>query len=176
MTWLTCLLVYYNHFFGDFCIKLCCIFVDMVNWHLYIIMHIYLCMYTCYVSITYLLYIWYINLQHFFHVCYFCYFSYMLFIMNTVTIDMLGIYHRYIGVAWWRIYLSLWWGMFFMWCTLLFFVVHILLYIPQTFLNINYFVGIAYDITYTFAFEFSINFLSIDAYYNVMYGSARCES
>ena len=53
---------------------------------------------------------------------------------------------------------------------ILFFVVHILLYIPQTFLNINYFVCIAYDITYTFACECSINFLSIDAYYNSLLG------
>ena len=117
MTCLTHLLVYYHHFFGDFCIKLWCIFVDMANWHLYIIMHIYLSMYTCYVSITYLSYIRYINLQHFVHVCSFCYFSYMLFIMNTLTIDMLGIYHRYIGVTWWRIFLFLCWGIFFMWCT-----------------------------------------------------------
>ena len=102
---------------GDFCIKLWCIFVDMSNWHLYIIMHIYLCMYTCYVSITYLPYIRYINLQHFVHVCSFCYFSYMLFIMNTLAIDMLGIYHKYIGVTWWRIFLFLCWGIFFMCCT-----------------------------------------------------------
>ena len=53
---------------------------------------------------------------------------------------------------------------------ILFFVVHILLYIPQTFFNIIYFVGIGYDIIYTFACEVSINFLSIDAYYNSLLG------
>ena len=53
---------------------------------------------------------------------------------------------------------------------ILFFVLHILLYIPHTFLNIIYFVGIAYHITYTFPCEFSINFLSIDAYYNSLLG------
>ena len=133
-------------------------------------MHIYLCMYTCYVSITYLLYIWYINLQHFFHACSFCYFSYMLFIMNKLTIDMLGIYHRVhwcgmvedFSVSLVRNFLHV--------VHILFFVVHMLLYIPQTFLNIIYFVGIAYDITYTFACEFSFNFLSIDAYYNSLLG------
>ena len=41
---------------------------------------------------------------------------------------------------------------------------------PKTFFNIIYFVGIAYDITYTFACEFSIYFLSIDAYYNSLLG------
>ena len=65
-------------------------------------------MYICYVSITYELYIWYINLQYFVHICSFCYFSDMLFIINTVTIDMVGIYHGYIDVAWWDIFLPLW--------------------------------------------------------------------
>ena len=37
-------------------------------------------------------------------------------------------------------------------------------------LNIIYFVGIVYDITYTFPCEFSINFLSIHAYYNFLLG------
>ena len=43
-------------------------------------------------------------------------------------------------------------------------VVHILLYIPKTFFNIIYFVGIANHITCTFASEFSINLLCIDVY------------
>ena len=137
----------------------------MANWYLYIIILVYLWMYICYVSITYLLYIWYINL-HFFHVCSFGYLSDMLFIINTVTIDMLGIYHGYIDVAWWRIFLPLWWGIFLHVVHMLFFVVHILLYIPQTFFNIIYFVGIAYYITCTFACEFSIHFLFVDAYCN----------
>ena len=37
-------------------------------------------------------------------------------------------------------------------------VVHILLYIPKTFFNIIYVVGIAHHITCTFASEFYINF------------------
>ena len=53
---------------------------------------------------------------------------------------------------------------------ILFFPVHIPLYIPHTFLNIIYFVDIVYDITYTFPCEFSINFLSIHAYYNFLLG------
>ena len=127
--------------------------LTLIYYYTCIFVHVHLlCIY--YIFTVYLEY----KLTTFFHVCSFCYFSYMLFIMNTITIDMLGIYHRYIGVAWWRIFLSLWWGIFFMWCTFCFFVVHILLYIPQTLFNIIYFVGIAYDITYTFVCEFSINF------------------
>ena len=53
---------------------------------------------------------------------------------------------------------------------ILFCVVHILLYIPKTFFNIIYFVGIACYITCTFASEFSINFLCVDTYCNSLPG------
>ena len=55
------------------------------------------------------------------------------------------------------------------------FVVHILLYIPQIFCNIIYFVSIAYGITCTFACEFSINFLFVDAYCNSLLGCSSAE-
>ena len=58
---------------------------------------------------------------------------------------------------------------------ILFFVVHILLYIPQTFFNIIYFVGIAYYLTCTFACEFSINFLFVDSYCNSLLGCSSDE-
>ena len=58
---------------------------------------------------------------------------------------------------------------------ILFFVVHILLYIPQTFFNIIYFVGIGYYITCTFACEFSINFLFVDANCNCLLGCSSDE-
>ena len=58
---------------------------------------------------------------------------------------------------------------------ILFFVVHILLYIPQTFFNIIYFVGIAYYITCTFACECSINCLFVDAYCNCLLGCSSDE-
>ena len=58
---------------------------------------------------------------------------------------------------------------------ILFCVVHILLYIPKTFFNIIYFVGIAYYITCTFASEFSINFLCVDAYFNSLPGCSSHE-
>ena len=121
MKWSICVLVYYNSFSGEFCIKSCCMFVDMANSYLYIITHVYLWAYIDYVPTTYLLYICYINLQHSLHLCSFCYFSDMLFIINILTIDMLGIYHWYSDIAWW------------MFC-----VVHILLYICKTFFNIIY--------------------------------------
>ena len=53
--------------------------------------------------------------------------------------------------------------------------VHILLYIPRTFFEIIYFVGRANHITCTFAFEFSINFLCIDAYDNSLPGCSSHE-
>ena len=52
---------------------------------------------------------------------------------------------------------------------------HILLYIPQTFFNIIYFLGIACYITCTFACEFSINFLFVDAYCNSLIGCSSDE-
>ena len=58
---------------------------------------------------------------------------------------------------------------------ILFFVVHILLYIPQTFFHIIYFVGIGYSITCAFACEFSINFLVVDAYCNCLLGCSSDE-
>ena len=54
-------------------------------------------------------------------------------------------------------------------------VVHILLYIPKTFFNIIYFVAITYYITCTFASEFSINFLCVDAYCNSLPGCSSHE-
>ena len=54
-------------------------------------------------------------------------------------------------------------------------VVHILLYIPKTFFNIIYFVGVANHFTCTFAFEFSIIFLCIDAYDNFLPGCSSHE-
>ena len=54
-------------------------------------------------------------------------------------------------------------------------VVHILLYIPKTFFNTIYFVGIANHITCTFASEISINFLCIDAYDNSLPGCSSHE-
>ena len=64
---------------------------------------------------------------------------------------------------------------FFMWGHILFFVVHILLYIPQILFNIIDFVTIAHYITCTFACEFSINFLSVDAYCNSLLGCSSAE-
>ena len=58
---------------------------------------------------------------------------------------------------------------------ILFSVVHILLYIPKTFFNIIYFVGIVYHITCTFAADFSINFLCVDAYSNSLPGCSSHE-
>ena len=49
-------------------------------------------------------------------------------------------------------------------------VLNILLYIPKTFFNIIYVVGIANHITCTFASAFFINFLCIDAYDNSVPG------
>ena len=69
-----------------------CIFVNV---HL-------LCIY--YIFTLYLVY----KLTTFFTHMFFCYFSDMLFIINTVTIDMVGIYYGYIDVAWWKICLPLW--------------------------------------------------------------------
>ena len=54
-------------------------------------------------------------------------------------------------------------------------VEYILLYIPKTFFNIIYFVGIVHHITCTFASEFSINFLCIDAYDNSLPGCSSHE-
>ena len=62
-----------------------------------------------------------------------------------------------------------------MWCIYYFLAVHILLYIPKTFFNIIYFVGIGYSITCTFACEFSINFLVVDAYCNCLLGCSSDE-
>ena len=107
---------------------------------------------------TYLVYICYIKLQHSFHLCSFCCFSEMLFIIKILTIDILGIYHGYSDMAWWISFLPLWWGILFMWSKYHFVAVHVLLYIPKTFFNILYFVGIANHMACTFASEFSINF------------------
>ena len=67
------------------------------------IVHVHLlCIY--YIFTLYLVY----KLTTFFSCMFFCYLSDMLFIINTVTIDMVGIYHEYIDVAWWEIFLPLW--------------------------------------------------------------------
>ena len=120
-------------------------------------------------------YIWYINLQHFFHVCSFCYFSDMLFIINTLTIDMLDIYHGYIDVGMVEDFSSSLVRNFSSRGAHIIFVVHIHLYIPQTFFNIIYFVGIAYYITCIFACKFSINFLFVNAYCNSLPGCSSDE-
>ena len=58
---------------------------------------------------------------------------------------------------------------------ILFFGVHILLYIPQILFNIIYFVTIAHYITCTLACEFSINFLFVDAYCHSLLGCSSAE-
>ena len=141
MKWLIWVLVHYNSFPGEFCIKSCCMFVDMANSYLYIFTHVYWWTYIYYVPTKYLLYICYIKLQHSYHLCSFCCFSEMLFIIKILIIDMLGIYHGYSDMAWWMSFLPLWWGILFMWSKY-----HLVQYIyfcisPKHFFNIIYFCG-----------------------------------
>ena len=58
---------------------------------------------------------------------------------------------------------------------ILFFVVYTLLYIAQILFNIIYFVTIAHYITCTFACEFSINFLFVDACCYSLLGCSSAE-
>ena len=117
LKWSIWVFIHYNCFHGDFYIKSCCMFVDMPNSYLYIFTHVYLWAYIYSVFTTYVLYICYIKLQHSFHLFSFCCFSEMFFIIKILTIYMLGIYNGYCDMGWWISFLTVWWGILFMWST-----------------------------------------------------------